>query len=69
MYRLVPALVARWGRPIPNSCRAEPVITETLMLERPASRKTLERGLSILDEETRNLGEGHEALGETAFTL
>jgi alanyl-tRNA synthetase len=32
-------------------------------------RKTLERGLSILDEETRNLTQGQKLSGETAFTL
>ena len=33
--------------------RAEPLITETLRLEEKRFRKTLERGLGLLDEETR----------------
>jgi hypothetical protein len=37
MYRLVPALVARWARPIPSWPRAEALITETLKLEETAS--------------------------------
>ncbi|HEV2605663.1 MAG TPA: alanine--tRNA ligase [Microvirga sp.] len=69
MYRLVPALVREMGQAYPELVRAEPLITETLKLEETRFRKTLERGLSILDEETRNLTQGQKLSGETAFTL
>jgi alanyl-tRNA synthetase len=69
MYRLVPALVREMGQAYPELVRAEPLVTETLRLEETRFRKTLERGLSILDEETRDLGKGAKLSGETAFTL
>ncbi|HYF55304.1 MAG TPA: alanine--tRNA ligase, partial [Salinarimonas sp.] len=69
MHRLVPALVREMGQAYPELVRAEPLITETLRLEETRFRKTLERGLAILDEETRDLGEGQNLSGETAFTL
>ena len=61
MYRLVPALVREMGQAYPELVRAEPLITETLKLEESRFRKTLERGLSILDEETRGLGRRRDA--------
>ncbi|RDI60892.1 alanine--tRNA ligase [Microvirga subterranea] len=69
MYRLVPVLVREMGTAYPELIRAEPLITETLRLEESRFRKTLERGLSILDEETRTLTKGQNLSGETAFTL
>ncbi len=69
MFRLVPALVREMGQAYPELARAEPLITETLRLEETRFRKTLERGLSILDEETRGLTEGGKLSGGTAFTL
>jgi alanyl-tRNA synthetase len=49
--------------------RAEALISETLKLEETRFRKTLERGLSILDEESKALGQGATFSGDTAFTL
>jgi alanyl-tRNA synthetase len=69
MFRLVPALVREMGQAYPELIRAEPLITETLKLEEGRFRKTLERGLSILDEESRGLSAGQNLSGETAFTL
>src|SRR5919112_992059 len=69
MYRLVPALVREMGQAYPELVRAEPLISETLRLEESRFRKTLERGLAILDEETRGLSSGQKLSGETAFTL
>jgi alanyl-tRNA synthetase len=69
MYRLVPALVREMGQAYPELIRAEALITETLKLEETRFRKTLERGLSILDEETRSLTKGQNLSGDTAFTL
>jgi alanyl-tRNA synthetase len=69
MYRLVPALVREMGQAYPELVRAEPLITETLRLEESRFRKTLERGLSILAEESRALVQGQKLPGEVAFTL
>ncbi len=69
MYRLVWALVREMGQAYPELVRAEALIEETLRLEETRFRKTLERGLSILDEETRALKTGDRLKGETAFTL
>jgi alanyl-tRNA synthetase len=69
MWRLVPVLVREMGQAYPELVRAEALITETLKLEETRFRKTLERGLSILEEETRALKQGGQLKGETAFTL
>tara|TARA_R110002020_G_scaffold34066_16_gene103587 strand:- start:2114 stop:4657 length:2544 start_codon:yes stop_codon:yes gene_type:complete len=69
MYRLLPTLVAEMGRAYPELLRAEALISETLKLEETRFRKTLERGLSLLDEASADLGEGDRLDGETAFKL
>jgi alanyl-tRNA synthetase len=69
MWRLVPTLVREMGQAYPELSRAEALITETLRLEESRFRNTLERGLSILEEESRNLRTGDRLKGETAFTL
>src|SRR5262245_59494404 len=69
MWRLVPTLVREMGQAYPELSRAEPLITETLKLEETRFRRTLERGLAILDEESRDLKSGGRLSGETAFTL
>ncbi len=69
MYRLVWALVREMGQAYPELVRAESLIEETLRLEETRFRKTLERGLSILDDESRALKSGDRLKGETAFTL
>jgi alanyl-tRNA synthetase len=69
MWRLVPLLVREMGQAYPELHRAEALITETLRLEETRFRKTLERGLAILDEETRGLKKGDRLKGEIAFTL
>jgi alanyl-tRNA synthetase len=69
MWHLVPALVREMGAAYPELIRAEPLITETLKLEETRFRRTLERGLGILEDETRTLTRGASLSGETAFTL
>ena len=69
MWRLVPTLAREMGQAYPELQRAEGLIAETLKLEETRFRKTLERGLAILDEETRGLRSGDRLKGETAFTL
>ena len=69
MYRLVWALVREMGQAYPELVRAENLIEETLRLEETRFRKTLERGLSILDEKSGSLRKGDMFDGDTAFTL
>src|SRR5579864_6477425 len=69
MWRLVPALIREMGQAYAELLRAEALITETLKLEETRFRKTLERGLAILDAESRALRAGQNLNGETAFTL
>src|SRR5215470_12423343 len=69
MWKLVPVLVREMGQAYPELVRAEALITETLKLEETRFRRTLERGLSILDEESKSLKKGAMFDGETAFTL
>jgi alanyl-tRNA synthetase len=69
MWKLVPTLNREMGQAYPELLRAEALIAETLKLEETRFRKTLERGLSILDEETKSLKQGGQLKGETAFTL
>jgi alanyl-tRNA synthetase len=69
MWRLVPVLVREMGVAYPELQRAEPLITETLKFEETRFRRTLERGLAILDEESKELKRGAMFDGVTAFTL
>ncbi|TYC48566.1 alanine--tRNA ligase [Rhodobacterales bacterium] len=69
MHKLVPALVREMGRAYPELSRAEDLIAETLKLEETRFRKTLERGLGLLDSATADLSEGGQLDGETAFKL
>src|SRR3984957_20108900 len=69
MHRLVWALVREMGQAFPELVRAEKLIEETLNLEEARFRKTLERGLSILDEKSSTLKKGDMFDGDTAFTL
>ena len=69
MHQLVWALVREMGQAYPDLVRAENMIEETLRLEETRFRKTLERGLSILDEKSAGLKKGDMFDGDTAFTL
>jgi alanyl-tRNA synthetase len=69
MWRLVPALVREMGQAYPELVRAQSLISETLKLEETRFRKTLARGLTLLNEATEGLGSGGRLDGETAFRL
>ncbi|MGE3832118.1 MAG: alanine--tRNA ligase, partial [Parvibaculaceae bacterium] len=69
MWKLVPALVREMGAAYPELPRAQALIEETLRLEETRFRKTLERGLRILDDESTGLGKGSVFSGQTAFKL
>src|SRR5690349_8792962 len=69
MWKLVPVLNREMGQAYPELIHAEALITETLRLEETRFRRTLERGLTILDEKSAGLKKGAMFDGETAFTL
>jgi len=69
LWRLVPTLTREMGQAYPELVRAEALITETLKLEETRFRRTLTRGLAILDEKSRGLNSGDKFDGEVAFTL
>lgn len=69
MWRLLPALIREMGQAYPELVRAESLISETLKLEEMRFRKTLERGLGLLNEASTHLKEGDNLNGEVAFKL
>jgi alanyl-tRNA synthetase len=69
MHRLAPTLVAEMGAAYPELRRAEPLIVETLRQEEERFRRTLGRGMILLDEATANLSEGGVLAGDVAFKL
>ncbi|MFG1413324.1 alanine--tRNA ligase [Xanthobacter sp. VTT E-85241] len=69
LHRLVPILVREMGRAYPEIVRAEALATETLLLEERRFRRTLERGLLILEEESAGLTSGASFPGDVAFKL
>src|SRR4029077_18067850 len=69
MWRLVPVLVREMGQAYPELHRAEALVTETLKLEEVRFRRTLERGLTLLEEAIKAVKKGDMFDGDTAFTL
>jgi len=69
MHRLVPTLVAEMGEAYPELKRAQASIEHTLREEEERFRRTLGRGMSLLEEATAGLSEGGVLSGDTAFKL
>jgi alanyl-tRNA synthetase len=69
MHRLVPSLIATMGAAYPELARAEPVIIDQLRQEEERFRRTLGRGLVLLEEASGVLTPGAALPGETAFKL
>ena len=69
MHRLAPVLAEQMGGAYPELIRAQPLIVETLRAEEERFRRTLGRGMALLDEATASLTEGGTLSGETAFKL
>jgi len=68
MYRLFPTLQSMMGEAYPELKRAEALITETLKNEETRFKKTLDRGLKILDEESEKVN-NNVLPGDVAFKL
>ncbi|THD79320.1 MAG: alanine--tRNA ligase [Phenylobacterium sp.] len=69
MHRLVPTLVEQMGGAYPELKRAQASIEHTLREEEERFRRTLGRGMSLLEEATSGLESGGVLSGETAFKL
>ena len=69
MHKLAPALLGQMGAQYPELERANALITETLLLEETRFKSMLERGLRLLDDETRNIAGGGSLSGDVAFKL
>ncbi len=69
MYKLFPTLQSMMGEAYPELKRAESLIVETLKNEETRFKKTLDRGLKMLDDETSSLGSGQKLSGDVAFKL
>ncbi|MBN8648193.1 MAG: alanine--tRNA ligase, partial [Caulobacterales bacterium] len=69
LHRLVPTLVSEMGAAYPELKRAEAFITATLEQEETRFKRTLGRGLALLDDASKTLVKGDSLKGETAFNL
>ncbi len=69
MYKLIPTLTSMMGEAYPELIRAQSLIVETLKNEETRFKKTLDRGLKMLDEETATLSKGKKLSGDVAFKL
>jgi alanyl-tRNA synthetase len=69
MHRLVPALVTEMGAAYPELARGQALIEEVLEREETQFRRTLDKGLKLLDEATGDMASGGELDGEIAFRL
>jgi alanyl-tRNA synthetase len=69
MHQLVPALVRQMGQAYPELGQAQALIEESLLLEETRFKTTLDRGLKLLDEETKTFVSGSTLSGQMAFKL
>ncbi|HXW22734.1 MAG TPA: alanine--tRNA ligase, partial [Rhodomicrobium sp.] len=69
LYRLFPVLVHEMGQAYPELHRGQALISETLKIEEIRFRRTLARGLSLLDEASSTLRPGDTLSGDVAFKL
>lgn len=69
MHRMVGALTGEMGNAFPELIRAKPLIEETLLREETNFRRTLDKGLKLLDAEIVDMQAGDTLSGETAFKL
>ncbi|MFN0046641.1 MAG: alanine--tRNA ligase [Sphingorhabdus sp.] len=69
MHRLVGNLVSEMGAAYPELIRAQQLIEATLNQEETQFRRTLDKGLKLLDEATAGMKTGDTLAGETVFKL
>jgi alanyl-tRNA synthetase len=69
LYKLFPTLVNLMGEAYPELKRAEDFVKEILKQEEEKFKNTLDKGLKLLEEETKTLQTGQELKGDIAFKL
>ena len=69
MYKLAPVLIAQMGESYPELVRAKDTIIDTLKTEEERFRKTLGRGMEMLEEELSKAKKGEKFSGLAAFKL
>ncbi len=69
LHKLTPSLIHEMGEAYPELIRAQSLITETLKLEESRFKETLDRGMTLLSNESKSLSSGDVFSGETAFKL
>ncbi len=68
-YRLLPALIRQMGLAYPELVQYQSLITETMKGEEERFTALLERGMSLLEDETARVSEGGALPGDVAFKL
>ncbi len=69
MYRIFPTLLSQMGTDYPELGRAKELITATLEQEETRFKRTLDKGLALLSDESEKLSSGEELSGDVAFRL
>ncbi len=69
MHKLVNSLTSEMADFFPELNKAKPLIERTLFKEEEAFKRTLERGLKLLDDESNALKSGDSLKGDVAFKL
>ncbi|CDG39471.1 MULTISPECIES: alanine--tRNA ligase [Asaia] len=68
-YRLLPALIRQMGAAYPELVQHQSLIAETMKGEEERFTALLERGMSLLEDETARVAEGGALPGDVAFKL
>ncbi|WP_122049555.1 alanine--tRNA ligase [Asaia bogorensis] len=68
-YRLLPALIRQMGTAYPELVQHQSLIAETMKGEEERFTALLERGMSLLEDETARVAEGGALPGDVAFKL
>ncbi|RUT25910.1 alanine--tRNA ligase [Asaia sp. W19] len=68
-YRLLPALIRQMGSAYPELVQHQALIAETMKGEEERFTALLERGMSLLEDETARVAEGGALPGDVAFKL
>lgn len=69
MYKLLPTLIGKMGDAYPELKRAESLISQSLRTEEERFKKTLDRGLKMLEEESAGVANNAKFPGDIAFKL
>ncbi|MBV1917505.1 MAG: alanine--tRNA ligase [Sphingomonadaceae bacterium] len=69
MHKLVPSLVDEMGHAYPELVRAQALIEEVLEREGVVFRRTLDKGLKLLDDAVAGVAKGQDLPGDVAFKL